>query len=173
MRANLWLLLVLLAFTVLWRVVPHALNMTPLAALALFAGARSGHTGLAMAFPLGALLLSDLLLGFHATMPFVYGAMILIVLMGTLLRGRGMAAHVLAGVGGSLSFYFITNFGVWLTAGYYSPDLTGLLASYVAGLPFLWKTMAGDFFFVVMFFGLFAMQAQYLSDHRETRVKAG
>lgn len=173
MRTNLWLLLALVIFTVLWRVVPHPLNMTPLAALALFAGARSSRVSLAFAFPLLALLVSDLLLGFHTTMPFVYGSMVLIVLIGTLLRGRGIAAHALAGAGGSLTFYFITNFGVWMTAGYYSPDASGLLASYIAGLPFLWKTLAGDFFFVVMFFALFYALGESRASMREASVKVG
>lgn len=173
MRANLWLLLALVVFTVLWRVFPHPLNMTPLAALALFAGARSRHVGVGFSFPLAALLVSDLVLGGHATMPWVYGAMLLVVLMGTLARGRGLPGHALAGVAGSLTFYLVTNFGVWMSAGYYAPDLSGLLASYVAGLPFLWKTLAGDFFFVVLFFGLFAMFGQHVTSPREATVKAG
>ena len=170
MRKILWLLLALAVFTLLWRVLPHPFNMTPLAALALFAGARARDPRLRFGIPMLALLFSDLLLGFHATIPFVYGAMLLIVLIGTLLRDRGYAFFALGSVAGSLTFYLVTNFGVWLVAGYYSPDLTGLLASYVAGLPFLLKTLAGDLIFVSLFFTLFALvdrSAQASDDRRK------
>ena len=171
MRTYLWLLLALAVFTLLWRVVPHPLNMTPLAALALFAGARARDPRLRFAIPMGALLISDLLLGFHSTVPFVYAAMLLIVVLGTLLRGKSLPYFALGSVAGSVSFYLITNFGVWAAAGYYTPDVSGLIASYVAGLPFLLKTLAGDFFFVVMFFALFAFADSHVAQ-REAGVNA-
>lgn len=157
MRASLWLLLLLAIFTLLWRIFPHPMNMTPLAALALAAGARATHAAVRYGLPLLVLFISDLLLGLHATMPFVYASMALVVLLGGLLQGRGAIAWAGASVGGSLLFFLITNFGVWLVAGYYPLDLAGLAACYVAAIPFLWKTMAGDLFFVLLFFGSFAL----------------
>ena len=47
------------------RLVPHPPNFTPIGAMALFSGAYLGRRGLAFAAPLGALLLSDLVLGFY------------------------------------------------------------------------------------------------------------
>ena len=48
------------------------------------------------------------------------------------------------GVGGSLWFFAWTNFGVWLMDGLYPSTLDGLLASYVAGLPFLRTMLLGN-----------------------------
>ncbi len=157
MRASLWLLLSLALFTLLWRVFPHPMNMTPLAALALVAGARATDVRVRYALPLLALFVSDLILGLHATMAFVYGSMALVVLLGGYLQGRGLVAWAGASVASSLLFFVITNFGVWLVAGYYPLDLAGLVTCYVVAIPFLWKTMAGDLFFVAAFFGSFAL----------------
>ena len=70
------------------RLVPHWPNFTPIGAMALFGGAYFGRRALAFAAPLGALLLSDLILGFHAGMPFVYGSVALIVLLGWAIANR-------------------------------------------------------------------------------------
>jgi len=58
------------------RLFPHPPNFTPIGAMALFGGAHFASPLVALAVPLCAMLLSDLLLGFgvHPVMPFVYGS---------------------------------------------------------------------------------------------------
>src|SRR2546429_9840040 len=58
------------------RLMPHPPNVTPIAAIALFGGAHFTSKRAALAVPLLAMCLSDLLLGFgvHRVMPFVYGS---------------------------------------------------------------------------------------------------
>ena len=163
MRTTLFLMLALALFSLLWRVLPHGWNMTPVLALALFAGARLPHPGLRLALPLGVMLLSDLWLGFHATMPYVYAALALVVLMGRFLHGRGLAGHAGFSVSGSLLFFFLTNFGVWLSAGLYPLTLDGLIACFTLAIPFLWKTLAGDLFFVLAFYALFQVAERRLA----------
>src|SRR5206468_9825950 len=53
------------------RLVPHPPNVTPIAAIALFGGAHFASKRAALAVPLLAMCLSDLLLGFgvHRVMP--------------------------------------------------------------------------------------------------------
>lgn len=157
MRTNLLVMLALVAMAAVWRLVPHPDNMTPVAAVALFAGARLGHPALRLLLPVGVLLVSDLMLGFHNTMLFVYAAMAIAVGLGSFLRDRGPLAFAGASVGNSLIFFAITNFGVWKVSGMYAPGIDGLVTSYMAGLPFLWKTMAGDLFFTLTFFALFSL----------------
>src|SRR5438128_1218499 len=101
------------------RLLPHPPNVTPVAAMALLGGAYL-EGGAAFLFPLGALLLSDLFLGLHATLPFVYAGFLLTAFLGTRLRrDRGPGRVAAFALAGSLSFFFITNFGVWLAAGLY------------------------------------------------------
>ncbi|MFN3713194.1 MAG: DUF6580 family putative transport protein [Alcanivoracaceae bacterium] len=161
MRATLILMLMLAAFTVLWRVLPHGWNMTPALALALFAGARLPTPAWRLGLPVAVMLLSDLLLGFHDTMFYVYGALLLVVLMGQRLgQSASLPRHAGMSVTGSLIFFVITNLGVWLSGSLYPMTGEGLLNCYLMAVPFLWKTLAGDLFFVVMFYATFRLAAQ-------------
>src|SRR3989344_5982533 len=60
------------------RLLPHPGNMTPLGATALFGGAKIARPWNYLA-PLLVLFLTDIFLGFHALMPYVYGCFILSV----------------------------------------------------------------------------------------------
>lgn len=148
------------------RLVPHPPNVTPIAAMALFGGAHFASRRAGFLVPLSAMLLSDLVLGFviygygffHAGMPFVYACIILTVCIGLLLRTRLSVLNIgLAAVGGSLMFFAITNFGVWLTGGLYPLTLEGLIASYIAAIPFYQNTFAGDAIYTLLLFGGYAL----------------
>lgn len=153
------------------RLVPHPPNFTPLGGMALFGGAMFSHWLPAIAVPLGAMVLSDILLGvfvygygvWHDTLLFVYASLLLIVFLGRLVRRRLSVASVAgATLAGSLLFFLITNFGVWLVScrsanSIYPPTPQGLLACYIAALPFLGNTLAGDFFYSGILFGSWAV----------------
>lgn len=142
----------------LLRLVPHPPNFTPIGAIGLFAGAYLGRNAVAFAVPLGALLLSDLVLGFHDTMIFVYAGAALSVLIGWVLAGRVSALSVGAGaLASAILFFLVTNFGVWLSGSLYPPTLAGLAACFAAALPFFQNTLAGDFFYSALLFGGFAL----------------
>lgn len=147
---NTKLLIILLA--ALARIIPHIPNFTPIAALALFSGANfNKKSGIFIA--ISAMLISDLILGFHSTMPYVYISFILIVLIGSLLKKYKDFSHILsASFSSSLLFFIITNFGVWASTNLYAKNFSGLIDSYIMGLPFLRNTIIGDLFYT---FGLF------------------
>ena len=151
------------------RLVPHPPNFSPIDAVAVFSGAYVGRKWLAFAAPLGALLLSDLLLGFYSGMLFQYVSVALIVVLGivalqrvTVLRLGGAA------IASSVLFFAVTNFGVWLVSGMYAPTLSGLTACYIAAIPFFQNTVAGDLFYAALLFGGFA-----LAEHFVPRLRAG
>jgi hypothetical protein len=52
----------------------------------------------------------------------------------------------------ALSFFLITNFGAWWVDPLYSKDFTGLLNSYIAGIPFFRGTLVGNVLFGFIFF---------------------
>ena len=57
-------------------------------------------------------------------------------------------------ISSSLVFFLITNFGAWLTGlGGHPMTFTGLGATYIAGIPFFWKTLAGTAFYSGALFG--------------------
>lgn len=161
--------LVALAFFVLaiaLRFTPHFYNMTPVAALALFAGCYlSGRVGLILAF--GAMAISDLLghwfqvsgMGFYdrTTMLTVYAALGVTALIGAGLRGRVNVASVpLASLLGTAVFFLSTNFAAWLDPQMgYAASWEGLVSCYVAAIPFARNTLLGDLFYSGLLFGVY------------------
>ena len=140
------------------RLAPHPPNFTPIGAMALFAAAQLGRRPLAFAAPIGALLLSDLVLGFYSGMLVQYLAVALIVLLGWALLRRVSALRVgAAAVASSVLFFVVTNFGVWVQGGMYPLTMAGLAACYAAAIPFFQNTLAGDMFFSGLLFGGFAL----------------
>src|SRR3989338_104406 len=103
-------------FSIVVRLLPHAPNFTPIAALALFAGVYASQVSKWYLFtPLGAMLVSDLFVGFYEpkTMDVVYASFFAIALIGLLARMFVFEAKLqtlgLAAVSGSLLFYLTTN----------------------------------------------------------------
>ena len=121
------------------RLVPHPPNFSPIDAMALFSGAYLGRRGaLAFAAPLGALVLSDLVLGFYHGMATVYFSVALIVLLGSVALNRVSAVRVAAAaIASSILFFAVTNFGMWLWSGIYPRTLGGLEACYARRDPVL------------------------------------
>lgn len=154
----------------LYRIFPHPYNITPVMALALFAGTYFEKKWMAFAVPLVSMFLADLFLGLHNTIIFVYGAMAVAVLIGFWLQNRVSSLKVIgATIGSSLIFFLISNFGVWLVSGYYSKSWAGLIECYTMALPFLQRSMMGDLLFSgVLFLSYWQIQKQWL-DKRGTQ----
>ncbi len=142
------------------RLIPHVPNVTAVTAMALLAGTYLTHRGLAVLIPLAALVLSDLVLGFHSTVVFVYGAVALIALLSSSLNLKASfspARLAATAVGSSLLFFLITNMGVWLVDGLYEKSMQGLVSCYVMATPFLGTQIVGDLFYAALLFGVVEM----------------
>jgi len=84
----------------------------------------------------------------------VYAAMAFPVAVGIVARRYRLSRALLpATLSCSLMFFVTTNFAVWAFGGLYSLDWAGLTACYVAALPFLKYTLAGDLFWTAALFG--------------------
>lgn len=133
-------------------------NFAPIGALALFSGAYFQDKRMAFVIPVSAMLISDLFIGFHPTMIFVYAAFVGMVALGFLLRtNEQLSIPKTAGITiiGTLLFFFVTNTGVWMMYDFYPKNISGLFASWVAGIPFLRYSFLGDLFYVGLLFGVF------------------
>ena len=112
------------------RLLPHPPNFAPITAIALF-GAVYFDRKYAIILPVMALLLSDAVLGFYGGMLWVYGSFLMIGMIGFWLRGRKtVTATASATLAGSVLFYLVTNFGVWLSGTLYPPTFAGLMEQY-------------------------------------------
>ncbi len=147
-------IIALIALAALARLLPHPPNFTPVLAMALFAGSYLTDRRLALLVPIAAMAITDAVLGWHVTMPFVYAALVFAAGLGMWTAPRRSLAHVCAAaIAGSLLFFAITNFGVWATQDLYPENAAGLLACYVAALPFLHIAMLGDLLYTALLFG--------------------
>jgi hypothetical protein len=143
------------------RLIPHPWNFTPLVAIGLFAGTYARSAWAAAATTLLSLALSDLALGFYQGFWVVYAASLVPVLAGRLAAQHPTISTIAgAGLGSSLSFFLITNFGVGVGGVLYPRTLAGLAASYAAGIPFYRNQLAGDVFYVLLMFGAYAAIAR-------------
>ena len=132
---------VIILILALSRLIPHPPNFTPILGMAVFSGAVINHKLIAYIIPLAAMLLSDLYLGLHASMPIIYFSLAICVLIGTLIESKVTILNSLLSLSfGALAFFLITNFAVWYGSGMYELSISGLMTSYFMGLPFVQNT---------------------------------
>lgn len=147
-------------------------NVSPLGALCLFGGAQISDRRLAFAVPLLSLILSDIGIGIlmgdiwfglHSMIPVVYGCFGLMVVLGMWLRKSqsGLATRILsicgAAVAGELVFFVLTNFANWVAQNdCYPHTMPGLIACYVAAIPFFGKSLIGMFAYGTALFAGYA-----------------
>ena len=151
---NKFFILIIIVLAAATRLIPHPPNFTPIIAMGLFGGAYIHNRSFAVLIPIGAMFLSDLFLGFHGTVYFVYCSLLLVTILGMLLIKKITIKNcTAAALSSSLLFFLITNFGVWLTSGYYPKNIQGILACYTMALPFLGNTLAGTLLYSSVMFG--------------------
>lgn len=164
---NLFLILGLILVAAASRLLPHPPNFVPVGAMALFGAAALPKRWLAIVVPMLAFYLSDLVLnntlyasyfeGFYWGFSlWTMGAILLMVVLGMGLLRRVKFSWLRIGgaaIGATLVFFLVTNFGVWAAGTMYPKTGTGLLAAFVAGLPFLLNSLLANLLFSGLLFG--------------------
>ena len=156
----------LVFISVLTRVLPHPSNVAPIAAVALFSGSIFANRFLALCIPMLSLILGDLILNyfmygmglnpFYSGFYVVYGCTALVVLLGMLMKRNIKSSAVFVySICGSVVFFLITNFSVWLGSSMYPQTIQGLINCYTLAIPFFQNSVAGDLFFNCLFFGAY------------------
>lgn len=149
------LALLLIVAGALSRLLPLPHNFTAVTGVTIFAAYTIRNPWLAALVPLGAMALGDAVLGWHHTMLFtcagMLGACFLARQVLTDLTVLRLAATTFLA---SLLFFVVSNLGVFLE-GYYGYSLSGLIACFVAALPFWQTSLIGDFASTAAIFGLF------------------
>ena len=159
-------ILILAAFS---RLIPHPPNFTALGAMALFGGAYIQNRTLAVLFPLSALWISDVILNnlvysdfykgfvlFSQSHIWIYISFVIIAILGQLILNKvNIKTMGVSAISASVIFFILSNFGVWTQGLMYPFSFTGLIACYIAALPFFGWTLIGNFFFCTILFGSF------------------
>ena len=148
-------LILVLSFS---RLIPHPYNFTPILAVGVFGGFYFKNYILSLFIVIISMFVGDLVIGFHNTMIFTYSALAVAVGIGILIKKFNFKVIVLSGVASSVIFFLITNFGSWLTMAMYEKSFSGLLQSYVMGIPFFHNTLISTliYLFVLKFILEFA-----------------
>ena len=73
----------------------------------------------------------------------------------------------------SALFFLVTNFGVWAFGSLYPMTWDGLIACYVAAVPFFRNTLQGDLFYTLVLFGGFRLLERRFSGLREPSMPSG
>jgi hypothetical protein len=153
------------------RLIPHLPNFAPIGGMALFGAAYCSKRLWAFTIPAVSMWISDLVLNnvvyvqyfdtfvwFYSSSLFTYGAFILIALLGIfVLRKINIVNLISAALGASVTFFIVSNFGVWMMSGMYPHTFEGLQTCYIAGIPFFRNTLAGDIFYTSILFATFEL----------------
>ena len=128
------------------RFIPHPPNFTSLIALSFYIPAVFGIRYIPAVIL--ALLFTDFIIGFHSTMLFTSGSIILIGLISEYFN-KSVLFRVCGAFIGAVIFFIISNFGVWL-GGSYGYNFNGFLNCYMLALPFFGYTLISTFVFSVI-----------------------
>lgn len=162
------LAVLILILAVATRFVDHAPNFTPTIALALFGGFYLPRK-MAILVPLAFMLLSDLILGFHNTMLFTWGSVLLISMIGLKLRSNNkFSTFIFASTGSAVLFFIITNLGAWPTL--YPVTWQGLTDCFVAAIPFFRNTFVSAILYSTIFYFTYEVLASRLKNNPRASV---
>ena len=137
------------------RIIPHPPNFTAIGAISILGGLYFNKKYLAFFTPIMAMFLSDIILG-HTPIISVYIAFLTIIPLGIKIRENLTYSSIFKiSIYASILFFVITNFTSWLYNPIYPQNLSGLIMSYTAGIPFFANTLLGNLFFCFSLFGLY------------------
>ena len=155
----------LIVFGTLCRLVPHPPNLSPFGALSVYAGARLPRQW-AWAVPVVTMALSDSILEFgtgRSTFSPVRGTIYATYAATALLASRALRGRTspwtlpVWSLAASTLFFLTSNLAVWASGGMFPSTAAGLVACYVAALPFFGNTVVADLAGTAAFFGLGAL----------------
>ena len=125
------------------RFIPHPPNFTSLIALSFYVPALFGFRYIPVVVL--TFLITDLFIGFHSTILFTWGSVILIGLISKFLRNT-VFSRLSGSLLGAIIFFVITNFGVW-ASGFYGYSLEGFIQCYTLAIPFFKHTIISTVIF--------------------------
>ena len=144
-------LILILSFS---RLIPHPPNFTPIIAVAIMSSYFFKNIYLSCATLLISMLLADAFIGFYGNMLFVYLSLLLIVFIFHKISEKMNFKNLfICGFIGSLIFFIISNFGVWVLGSPgvldlpYEKNLNGLVECYILAIPFFGNTFLSTLIF--------------------------
>jgi hypothetical protein len=139
----------LILILALARLIPHPPNFTPIVAIAIMSSCFFRNIYLSFAVIIVSMLLADVFIGFYNNMFFVYLSLLLIAFIFFRISTKVKLQNLfIFGFLGSVIFFLISNFGVWVLSGMYEKNLNGLAYCYFLALPFFVNTVLSTIIFI-------------------------
>ena len=136
--------LFLFLFLTISRLIPHEPNFTPILSVSILGFLFSASLYFKVLMVIGSMFFSDLIIGIHSFIPYVYLSLVLIIII------SNSKNYIYITVLGPLIFFIITNFGVWIQSSYYSKDVEGLIECFYVAIPFFKSTIFSTFFYCLL-----------------------
>ncbi len=148
------------------RFVPHPPNFTSLLALGFYVPAFFGRKYIpAVIF---SYLLTDLIIGFHNTLFFTWGSILVIGLLSKYLNNN-IFKRLIGALLGAVIFFLLTNFGVWLISAHDSTS-NSLIFTYTLGIPFFGYSFISTLLFSIIIEGAHSMHSYiFLKKNNSTK----
>ncbi len=157
-RTNNLIIIFIIILASISRLIPHPPNFTPILAIALFSGFQIKNRLLALLIPLISMYISDIVIGYHITILWVYCSLLIISSLGFIFsRYQSVSTFIFGLFSSALIFFIVTNFGVWYTSTFYEPNIFGLLMCYAAGIPFFTNTLLSTLIYGIIFYVTFKL----------------
>ena len=151
---------IILALT---RIIPHPFNFTPILASAIMAPLLIKDRWFGIAIPIVAMFISDIIIGFYYWQFVVYFTILTIALVSPMHKNYTRLG--IMSVGGSMWFFIVTNFAVWVIYPYepgnmysYPKTFEGLVSCYTLAIPFFKNTLVST----CLFTGILTILMTYL-----------
>ena len=146
------------------RIIPHPPNFTPVIAMAVFMPYLTRDLYSAIVVPLAAMFVSDLYIGWHSSMFWVYGSISLCTILSryTLSIKRTYIHLGVNAVMSSVVFFTVTNFAVWMSGAMYPLTFEGLMLCYTMAIPFFTNTLVSTILYASLL-GLVSYSATTIS----------
>ena len=134
---GLYLFLGCVGVILLFRIIPHPPNFTPVIALSFYLPLFFGLWSIP--FIILAFATTDYFIGFHNLLIWTWGSLAIIGMISK--YGKNFYSRFGMCMIGSLLFFVISNFGVWLFSDLYTMDMQGFITCYIMAIPFFQNSL--------------------------------
>ena len=142
---NILLFLSCVGIVLIFRIIPHPPNFTPVIALSLYLPIIFGLWSLP--FCILGFAITDYFVGFHSLLIWTWGSLVLVGLISKF--AKNIINRLTLAFLGSLIFFALSNLGVWLAGSYYEPNIEGLITCYIMAIPFFTNTLISTMIFSI------------------------
>ena len=143
-KKNLQSFFFIFLFLTISRLIPHEPNFTPILSISILGFLFSTILSVKVLIVLGSMFFSDLIIGTHDFMIYVYFSLTLLIIF------SNSKNYIYMMFFGPLIFFIITNFGVWLYSSYYTKNINGLIECFYMAIPFFKNTILSTFFYCIL-----------------------